>query len=455
MLAEANTLEPVLLPSPKQAVDAAATGGVGLLVLDADFGGMDLTAVVAELRALAPDLRLIVIPAEENPTDPQLTKLGADAILPSPFYLPNLVAAVEQLYGPLVPKESAKRSSYGSAPIQFKASQHAEVVAPEWLQDVDLAAQYLTRLSLESASQAALITRREKVWAYAGELPQRAAEELADAVSQHTADGNQADLARFIHLNATKADYMLYATSLGDEYSLALVFDAQVPFSQMRAQVNKLANALASAPQQELAKGNIAQAHRSTSVQLQDERTGQGDDPGPRAPKSGAFGPQIPRSDLPSARAAGVSGLGTGRLTGQTGRLEPLSAGGYDLHYAYVLVPRLPSHRLEGDLADKISVWLPQLCLAFAWRLENISVQSEFVQWMLSMSPEASPESVVTTLEKHLSERIFEEFPRLKRDNPSGQFFAPGFLIVNGALPSADLISEYIQQTRARQGLPN
>lgn len=455
VLTEVNTLEPVLLSSPKQAVDMARDGSAGLLVLDADFGGVDLAAVVAELRSLAPALRVIVIPAEENPTDPQLAKLNAEAILPSPFYLPNLVVAVEQLYGPLVPKETTRRSSYGTAPAQFKPPQHSEVAAPEWLQDVDLAAQYLTRLSLESASQAALITRREKVWAYAGELPQRAAEELADAVSQHSADGNQADLARFIHLNATKADYMLYATSLGGEFSLALVFDAQVPFSQMRAQVNKLANALASAPQQELSKGEVVQGRRNATVQLQDENAGRGDEPRNPAPRGGAFGPQIPRSDLPSARAAGVTGLGTGKLTGHTSRLEPLSAGGYDLHYAYVLVPRLPSHRLTGDLADKLAVWLPQLCLAFAWRLENISVQPEFVQWMLSMSPDASPESVVTTLDKHLSERIFDEFPRLKRENPSGQFFAPGFLIVNGALPSADLISDYIQQTRARQGLPN
>ena len=137
-----------------------------------------------------------------------------------------------------------------------------------------------------------------------------------------------------------------------------------------------------------------------------------------------------------------------------SGRLEPSSPGSYDLHYAYVLIPRLPSHRLEGDLAEKMAQWLPQLCLAFAWRLESLSIQPEFLQWMISMSPDTSPESAVSTLEKHLSERIFEEFPRLRRENPSGQFWAPGFLIINGALPNAALVSEYIQQTRARQGVP-
>jgi REP element-mobilizing transposase RayT len=219
--------------------------------------------------------------------------------------------------------------------------------------------------------------------------------------------------------------------------------------------VNKLANALASAPQQEMANGRAVHTRRNATVQLQGENMGQGGVPDERLPKYGAFGPQVPRADFPSSRTAGASNLGAGRAAGQTGRLEPLSAGSYDLHYAYLLIPRLPGHRLEGDLAEKLARWLPQLCLAFAWRLENISVQPDFLKWMLSMAPETSPESVVHTLEKHLSERIFDEFPRLKRENPSGQFFAPGFLIVNGALPSSDLISEYIQQTRARQGVSN
>jgi REP element-mobilizing transposase RayT/DNA-binding response OmpR family regulator len=455
VLTDAGSFDPVLLSDLGQAMEAAHKSPLGLVVLDADFGSHQLTGTINDLRELAPGFHLIVIPAEENPTDPQLANLGAAAILPSPFYLPNLVAAIEQLYGPLVAKESAKRSTYGSAPAKFKVTQHLEVAAPDWLQDVDLAAQYLTRLSLESASQAALITRGQKVWAYAGELPQPAAEELAAAVSQHAANGNAADLARFVHLDATKADYMLYATSLGGEYTLALVFDAQVPFSQMRAQVNKLANALASAPQQEMANGRAVHTRRNATVQLQGENMGQGGVPDERLPKYGAFGPQVPRADFPSARTAGASNLGAGLAAGQTGRLEPLSAGSYDLHYAYLLIPRLPGHRLEGDLAEKLAQWLPQLCVAFAWRLENISVQPDFLHWMLSMAPETSPESVVHTLEKHLSERIFDEFPRLKRENPSGQFFAPGFLIVNGALPSSDLISEYIQQTRARQGVSN
>jgi len=434
VLEDASTLEPELFSNPKHALDFARQEKPSLLVMDLGFGGLDLAAYIQQLRSYSEGMRLILIPVEENPADPKLAQLGADAVLPSPFYLPDLVAAIESLFGLSAPKDVGKRVSYGSPPPQIKRDHPQEHAAPVWLQDVSLAAQYLTRLSLESASQAALITRGQKVWAYAGGLPQRAAEEVAATLAQHAESDADADLARFIHLEATKADYMLYATSLGGEYTLALVFDAQMPFSQMRAQVNQLANALASAPEEALAKGD----HKSRTVNLQQQgwsREEESQGPSP----SRSTEPVMPRTNVESRVAS---------------RLEPSSPGSYDLHYTYMLIPRLPSHRLEGDLAEKLTQWLPQLCLAFAWRLESLSIQPEFLQWTISMSPDASPESAVRTLEKHLSERIFEEFPRLRRENPSGQFWAPGFLIINGALPNAALVSEYIQQMRARQGVP-
>jgi len=38
---------------------------------------------------------------------------------------------------------------------------------PPWLSDVTRAAQHLTRLTLGSSAQAALITRNDQLWAYA------------------------------------------------------------------------------------------------------------------------------------------------------------------------------------------------------------------------------------------------------------------------------------------------
>ncbi len=48
---------------------------------------------------------------------------------------------------------------------------------------------------------------------------------------------------------------------------------------------------------------------------------------------------------------------------------EPATPAMADLTYTCVLIPRLPFHRLNGDLELQLSRWLPDLCLAFGWRL--------------------------------------------------------------------------------------
>ena len=57
-------------------------------------------------------------------------------------------------------------------------------------------------------------------------------------------------------------------------------------------------------------------------------------------------------------------------------------------------------------------------------------------------------------MRKDLSDKVFEEYPRYRKDNPSGDFWAPGYLIMGGSQPHpAPLIKEFIAQTRQRQGI--
>ena len=51
-----------------------------------------------------------------------------------------------------------------------------------------------------------------------------------------------------IRLQATEGEYMLYATRLSGSYVLSVVFDAETPFSKIRAQASSLAEALSTAP---------------------------------------------------------------------------------------------------------------------------------------------------------------------------------------------------------------
>jgi REP element-mobilizing transposase RayT len=136
------------------------------------------------------------------------------------------------------------------------------------------------------------------------------------------------------------------------------------------------------------------------------------------------------------------------------GQLEPVSPALSLLNYTCVLVPRLPPHYLTGELADRLAGWVQQLCLAFGWRLEGISIRPEYLQWTVQVVPAISPGNLVRIIRQRTSQHIFVNYAHLAEQNPSGDFWAPGYLIVSGVQPpSAQLLREYIAQTRKRQGV--
>jgi len=478
-----------------------------LAFLDMDLGYRAVLEIGQSLRMLNPEIRLIVFSREG--THPVLDELQPWMFSPKPYFLPDVLNMLNN--------NSSPSSKFSNTPPHQEV-QTSNSALP-WLQDVTRAAQHLTRLTLESSAQAALITRGDNLWAYAGQLSQGAAKELAVAVTRHWDGQKGSDLLRFVRLEATKAEHMLYATRLADDVVLALVFDAETPFSTIRSQAGQLVNRL-STQTAEVAEPPVAQKQRPASYDIpteyvEDESSQDlnipsiadilSDVPPPR-PEPGAIvldhEEDVARRPTPAPSRSSQYSLESSpamRTNDQTvehvvedidatmpsksrrrpetpirrpmpgeldetrphsitevaGRvmLEPISPGLYNLTYACLLVPRFSSHYLTGDMADRISEWLPQICIAFGWRLEYMAVRPEYVQWVLNVPPATSPGYLMRIIRQQTSEKIFIEFPRLKKENPSGDFWAPGYLIMGGTQPHPpQLVKDYIKQTRTRQG---
>ena len=486
-----------------------------LAFLDMDLGYRAVLEIGQALRMLNPEIGLVLFSRDEIP--PQLDELHPWMLSPKPYFLPDVLNMLNN---------NSNSSSKFSNSAPQREVQTSNSALP-WLQDVTRAAQHLTRLTLESSAQAALITRGESLWAYAGQLSQGAAKELAVAVTRHWDGQKGSDLLRFVRLEATKAEHMLYATRLADDVVLALVFDAETPFSTIRSQAGQLVNRLSAQP--EVVEPPVSQkplpaTHDVPTEHLDDESTADldipsiadilSDVPPPRPERrvnpvefeaeeefdetptpsrsrqySHESSPAMRTSDLmvsnqnldetvehvvenidatmPSKsrqrpetpfRKPMPGELDETRphsITEVAGRvmLEPISPGLYNLTYACLLVPRFSSHYLTGDMADRLSEWLPQICIAFGWRLEYLAVRPEYVQWVLNVPPATSPGYLMRIIRQQTSEKIFHEFPKLKKENPSGDFWAPGYLIMGGTQPHPpQLVKDYIKQTRTRQG---
>ncbi len=492
-----------------------------LAFLDLDLGLDAAIEIGRSLRVLKTDVELTIVTDEATP--PALDILRPWSLLRKPFYMPELL----EMLGPIAdakqkPVSQKQATQSKSTPIQTVQDDPADLT---WLQDVNKAAQRLTRLTLESSAQAALITRGKQLWAYAGGLSQETAGELVRLITRNWDEQNGGDLLRFARLETTHAEHMLYATTLSVDTILALVFDAETPFSTIRAQANSLARSLSVEKTGALTafKSDTAKKVRINRPAPVLNEDGEpelpsimgiiSDIPSPKPPPQPAFQPvsqEMPIEMQPAAPvvvssivshesspAIRLGDLLVGELdvtvkhqaqeldvtapskpqrpptpvrapqpgeldetrphsiTEVAGRviLEPASPGLYQLNYACLMVPRFSSHYLTGDLADHLGTWLPNICVAFAWRLEFQAVRPEYMQWVVSVPPNTSPGYLMRIMRQQTSEKIFAEMPRLKKENPSGDFWAPGYLIMGGTQPHPQqLVKDYIKQTRQRQG---
>ncbi len=419
--------------------------------------------------------------------DAALNELNPQAHLTKPFYLPDLLEMMDKMFSALQAGSPQRR------PKKVPAAPAAESIEMPWLANVNRAAQHLTRLTLESSAQAALINRNNELWAYAGQLPQSAAHELAQMVARYWDQTEESDLVRFVRLGSTNAEHMLYATRLATGLVLALTFDAETPFSTIRTQAGQLVRSLSvsqpigrdaddtngvaldvpppapakdyqpDSPARVISSGIPQETGQEASIpiaiqsvgysepaqamdlepvmeQTTDTQAGRQEKP-VQEEKSSPDTPGETRLHVPAEESRGIV-------------LEPVSPSVYNLTYVCLLIPRFAQHHLTGDLADRLAEWMPQMCVAYGWRLEYISVRPDYLQWLINGPPVASPSYIMRIIRSQISEKIFEEFPSFKKENPSGDFWAPGHLIMGGTQPApAQLIKDFIQQTRRRQGV--
>jgi REP element-mobilizing transposase RayT/DNA-binding response OmpR family regulator len=519
-----------------------------LALLDVDLGTEAVVEIGRGLRSLKPDLKLIIVSDEDIPVE--LDGLRPWVLLRKPFYLPELfrLLASLNLTPPLPPVPPRVEASAPAKPAESRETGQviSDFAELPWLKDVNKAAQRLTRLTLESSAQAALITRGKTLWAYAGQFSQDTANELVRIVTRNWDEQKGGDLLRFARLDTTRAEHMLYATALAEGTILAMAFDAETPFSTIRSQANSLARSLSvektgpiapyTAPQAPsesaqppppfesddkypsiadiisdiptpiprplppepiapvmridlpvetaappekknadpttmetrvsppLAETHVMSRESSPPVRLRDLALGEMDatvkhevgELDVTAPSNVKRAAERPSTPVRRPQPGELDETKPHSITEVAGRviLESTSAGLYQLNYACLLVPRFSSHYLTGDLAGHLSEWIPTICVAFGWRLEYLSVRPEYMQWVVSVPPNTSPGYLMRIMRQQTSEKAFAEFPRLKRENPSGDFWAPGYLIMGGTQPHpSQLVKDYIKQTRDRQGI--
>src|SRR5258706_14923607 len=162
----------------------AEEAGVPMAMIDLALGQAWVQDIGKSLRTIRPGINLIIA-CDDNQTPPGFDSLRPWVLVRKSFDMTDFVDALNR------PQTD---SANNTTPLA-------------WLSDETKAAQHLTRLTLESSAQAALITRKNEMWAYAGGLSQEAAKEVAQTVTRNWNGQKGSDLLRFHPLGSTKTQH--------------------------------------------------------------------------------------------------------------------------------------------------------------------------------------------------------------------------------------------------------
>jgi CheY-like chemotaxis protein/REP element-mobilizing transposase RayT len=137
----------------------------------------------------------------------------------------------------------------------------------------------------------------------------------------------------------------------------------------------------------------------------------------------------------------------TGELPRST--LGPTEPSLFDVYYACLLVPRIRTHELDGDCANFLRGELPNIFLAYSWRLEELVIDRSYMQWVVRIPPTIAPAAHIKVIRRDSSRMLLTNFARFNRNEFLKDFWSPGYLLGGGRhlIPEAE-IAEFIKMNR-------
>ena len=67
--------------------------------------------------------------------------------------------------------------------------------------------------------------------------------------------------------------------------------------------------------------------------------------------------------------------------------LSPTEPSLFDVYYACLLIPRIKTHELDSDCAAFLRSELPNIFLAYSWRLEELVIDRSYLQSVVRIPP--------------------------------------------------------------------
>ncbi|HQP07826.1 MAG TPA: transposase [Anaerolineaceae bacterium] len=477
-LEQEDTVSVCLANTFDQMMDAVKNDPLQLIILDADLCNMDLDAILHQVLQHKPAMKFIVI-LPENVPEWRPSIPNPVAVLHQPCFITDVVEKVELLMGIHHPVELGVPTGGTADFLEHNNKALAGYILSSFLR--------------ESLTHAAMILVNGELRLSRGYLEPEEVREIARIIKQCWPARTHYEVVRYIQLESSRLDYLLYGKEYLQDVFLVLVGDVRDPISEMRTQMETLTRLLqetvdrfdvnqpdlTSSWQVEFPAPNSAPGYEFSGDECNQDAALQREkllsilsdmpSPDPEEVSKIEMDDQDGRPDILDDFLAEFSDGQEGGITKsnvhpvsatsntQTG-YKKVSLGSTDMGdnrgiISLVLLPRNPVNLLNESLQKQLAGWLLEICQAHGWELVQVQAQPDHLLFSVRTTPGVLPAEVVDILRRSTSARIFTFDNAYRKDNLAGDFWAPGYLVLNGLqAPDDTLLARFTRNTRQKQG---
>jgi putative transposase len=119
----------------------------------------------------------------------------------------------------------------------------------------------------------------------------------------------------------------------------------------------------------------------------------------------------------------------------------------YEAKYHLVWCPKYRKKVLAGAIQQRVKVLFEEIAQQFDFEIDRCEVNEEHVHLLISFPPRYSVSKVVGILKSISSSKVFEEFPKIRKQLWAGHLWEQGYFFRTvGEHVTDDVIRKYIEQ---------
>ena len=133
-----------------------------------------------------------------------------------------------------------------------------------------------------------------------------------------------------------------------------------------------------------------------------------------------------------------------GKIRSMTNKYRRSPHAVYDIKYHFVFCPKYRYGVLEGVIKERVEYLIKEICEGMEILVVEGQVMKDHVHICLSVPPKYSPAEVMKRIKGKTSERVFKEFPNIRKRYWGQHFWARGYFVSTVGIDE-NTIREYIK----------